>query len=153
MPIRRQSGRSLRDEALRALDADLGTQARLAARRITAVFDRALAASALTHAQFGLMCLIASAADDTVGALAVRAGVDPSTMSRNLEPLVAAGLVEVVTAEADRRRRAVWLTEAGIASLQGALPVWRAAQGELESTLGGSLCARLARSAERLAKK
>ena len=67
----------------------------------------------LNIAQFGLMTHIAAAHDDTIGALAERCGLDQSTLSRNLRLLEREGLVEIVTAEKDLRRRAVWLTEKG----------------------------------------
>jgi DNA-binding MarR family transcriptional regulator len=126
---------SLRDEAGAALGSDLAWHARLVARLFGATYDRALVPSGLTSAQFGLMCLIASAPDDTIGALALQCGLNQSTMSRNVEQLVRAGLAELVTQASDRRQRAVWLTEQGARRLQQALPAWRAAQRELMRAL------------------
>jgi MarR family len=50
-------------------------------------------------------------ADDTIGALAERVGLDQSTLSRNLRGLEQDGLVEIAIVENELRRRAVWLTE------------------------------------------
>lgn len=136
MATRSQPSRTLRTDAARALAADLGWQARQAARLVTAEFDRALAATGLSSAQFGLMCLIASAPDDTLGALAQRAGLNQSTMSRNVDLLARAGWVEVATVAHDRRQRQMWLTEAGATLLAGAMPAWRTAQRALKSKLG-----------------
>lgn len=136
MKKRKQRSETLRADAAAALSVDLGWRARLAARRITAELDEALTASGLSSVQFGLMCLIASAADDTLGALAQRAGLNQSTMSRNVDQLVSAGLVEVVMSEADRRRRAVWLTEAGAFQLQQAVALWRPTHSALLRKLG-----------------
>ncbi|MEM5431387.1 MarR family winged helix-turn-helix transcriptional regulator [Cupriavidus oxalaticus] len=151
MKTGKQGARTLRTDAAAALDVDLGWWSRLLARRITAAMDEALAPSGLTSTQFGLMCLIASATDDTLGALAQRAGLNQSTMSRNVDQLVGAGMVEVVMAEADRRRRAVWLTEAGALTLQQALALWEPAHRALLRKLGpdthnlmGAIAARLA---------
>jgi len=77
------------------------------------------------------MTHIAAAGDDTIGALAERAGLDQSTLSRNLRSLERAGLVEIAMVEQDLRRRAVWLTEAGARHLQTAIPVWRRAHAAL----------------------
>lgn len=136
---------SLRAHATDALAQDLGWHARLSARLLTAELDKGLAASGLTSTQFGLMCLIASSPDDTVGGLAERAGLSQSTMSRNIDALSRSGLVEVATAIQDRRRRAMWLTEAGLRCLQGAMPLWRAAHaalaGQLHPELGPHLLA------------
>ena len=122
---------TLRTDAAALLRACPGVNGRLAARRITRALDRALAATGMSAAQIGLMAQIATAADDTLGGLARRAGLDPSTLSRNLRTLDAAGLVEIATVEADLRRRAVWLTETGVRRLEAALPAWRAAQAAL----------------------
>src|SRR5687768_14727717 len=130
---------SLRDDAGAALGSDLAWHARLVARLFGAAYDRALAPCGLTSAQFGLMCLIASAPDDTIGALALQCGLNQSTMSRNVEQLVRAGLAELVTQPRDRRQRAVWLTEQGARRLQQALPQWRAAQRELMRALDAQL--------------
>jgi len=75
----------LRGQAAQALVQDLGWHARQCARLLTAELDRQLAASELSSTQFGLMCLIATSPDDTVGALAERAGLNQSTMSRNID--------------------------------------------------------------------
>ena len=137
----RQGAVTLYDDARRVIAEDAGWQMRVAARRLAAHLDACLSAHGLTSAQFTLMCLIASAPDDTVGGLAARAGLDQSTLSRNVDGLARAGLVEVVTAERDRRRRAVWLTEAGARRLAAAMPDWRAAHTSLGPVADG--CARL----------
>jgi len=126
---------TLRDDAATVLDTCPAGQVRTAARRIGQFMDRRLAPAGFSHAQFSLMCLIAAAADDTLGALADRADLDQSTLSRNLDALARAGLVEITTVEADRRRRAVWLTETGARRLQAAMPLWRAAQDDLTRLL------------------
>ena len=102
-----------------------GMNARLAARRITRFLEAGLAETGLSVAQFGLMTHIAAAGDDTIGALAERAGLDQSTLSRNLRGLEQEGLVEIAIVEKDLRRRAVWLTEAGARRLAQAIPAWR----------------------------
>ncbi|MBR0681102.1 winged helix-turn-helix transcriptional regulator [Roseomonas eburnea] len=139
--------------AARALLADCaGWNSRLAARRITQFLDRAMAGCGMPVAQVGLMAQIATAPDDTLGALARRSGLDQSTLSRNLRTLEREGLVEIVTAETDQRRRAVWLTEAGLRRLEAALPLWRQAQAALEAHLSGGLARRLAEATETLAR-
>jgi len=120
-----------------ALQRDVAWRARCLARRVSALADAQLKAAGLTHAQFILMCLIASATDDTVNALAQRAGLDQSTVSRNLDVLVKAELAEVTTAVQDRRRRAVWLTEAGLFTLARALPLAGKMQAKLARRLAG----------------
>ncbi len=133
-----QHSPSLRHDAADALDRDAGWHLRRAARQLTQFLDESLAPSGVGAAQFSLMCLIASAPDDTMGALADRAGLDQSTLSRNVDHLVKAGWAEVVTAESDRRRRAVWLTESGARALETAMPYWRRAQAAIDAGIGRS---------------
>src|SRR5262245_49373099 len=123
--------KTLRSDARALLDTCAGWNSRLAARRITQFLDRELADTGLSVAQLGLMAQIAVAADDTMGALAQRAGLEQSTLSRNLRTLENAGLIEIAMVEADLRRRAVWLTETGARRLEAAIPVWRRAHARL----------------------
>jgi DNA-binding MarR family transcriptional regulator len=145
-----QPRRTIRDEARSLVDACPGWNSRLAARRISAALDRDMAKLGLSAAQVGLLAQIAVIADDTLGALAQRAGLEQSTLSRNLRTLEREGLIEIAIVESDLRRRAVWLTEAGIRRLEAALPVWRAAQTRLAQVLSPDLARGLAEQAEAL---
>ncbi len=104
----------------------------------------------VSFAQFGLMAEIASAADDTITALAHRMGLDQSTLSRTLRTLETEGLVEIAVAEGDQRKRMVWLTETGARRLEAALLSWRQAHAELGKLLSPDLARRLALEAEKL---
>ena len=110
----------------------MGWHIRRIARLANGHFDQALEASGLSAAQFTLMALVAANSDDRISALAERAAIDPSTLSRTLEGLEKLGLVEIVRVQSDRRRRAVWLTEKGARVLQSAMPLWRKAHDELD---------------------
>ncbi len=147
----RQPPKTLRADARALIEACAGWNSRLAARRITQFLDREMASSGLTVAQMGLMAQIAAAADDTLGALARRTGLEQSTLSRNLRTLESEGLIEIAVVEADLRRRAVWLTEAGARRLEAAIPVWRKAHARLAKRLSPDLARRLANEAEALA--
>ena len=150
MSPKRQSSKDLRSETRALLAGCAGWNSRLAARRITQFLDDALAESGLSTAQLGLLALIAVIDDDTMGALAQRAGLEQSTLSRNLRTLEEAGLIEIATVESDLRRRAVWLTETGARRLEAALPVWRKAQARLGQLLPPRLAQRLGKASEAL---
>jgi DNA-binding MarR family transcriptional regulator len=150
MTAKRQSPKTMRSDSRALLTGCAGWNSRLAARRITQFLDGALAESGLSTAQLGLLALIAVIEDDTLGALAQRAGLEQSTLSRNLRTLEEAGLIEIAAVEADLRRRAVWLTETGARRLEAALPVWRRAQARLGQHLPPRLAQRLAKASERL---
>jgi DNA-binding MarR family transcriptional regulator len=123
---------------------------RLAARLISRFLESRMQATGLTLAQFGLMTHIASAGDDTIGSLAERAGLDQSTLSRNLRHLEQAGLIEIAAVEQDLRRRAVWLTEKGARRLEAAVPAWRHAHQALSFIIAPGDVKRIAAIAQKL---
>lgn len=150
MSIPKQPQKTLRTDARALVETCAGWNSRLAARRITQFLDREVAGCGLTAAQLGLMAQIAAAADDTLGALARRTGLEQSTLSRNLRTLEGEGLIEIAVVETDLRRRAVWLTETGARRLEAAIPVWRRAHARLAKRLSPDLARRLADEAEAL---
>ncbi|MEZ5844151.1 MAG: MarR family winged helix-turn-helix transcriptional regulator [Hyphomicrobiaceae bacterium] len=109
----------------------------MAARRATRFYDQALAPSGLGIAQFGVMNAIRVHAGGTVTDIARRLDMDRTTLTRNLRPLVRAGLV-TIAAGRDDRARALVLTDAGAARLNEAVPYWRAAQARVAATLGAA---------------
>ena len=145
-----QARKTLRGDALQAIEACAGWNSRLASRRITQFLEKRMIGSSLTIAQFGLMAQIATASDDTLGALAERLGLDQSSLSRNLHALERDGLVEIAVVERDQRKRAVWLTESGARRLEGAMPVWRSAHAALAELLEPELARQLATASEAL---
>ena len=133
----------LRDEVRRLAAGCVGLTVRQAARRVTQIYDETLQESGLSVAQLGLLAVIATNEDDHMAAIAERAGLDPSTLSRNLRALERAGLIEIAMVEKDLRRRAVWLTEGGLRRLQAALPAWREAQNQVAELLPPDLLQQL----------
>ena len=148
----RQFRKTLRIDARALIETCAGWNSRLAARRITQFLDRTMADIGLTVAQLGLMAQIAVTTDDTLAALALRTGLDQSTLSRNLRILEGEGLIEIALVESDLRRRAVWLTETGARRLEAAIPRWRAAQAELAQMISPALARRLADQTEALTR-
>lgn len=146
-------GKTLVRDARTAIAGCAGWNSRLAARRITKFLDQHMEGGGLSLAQFGMMAQVAAAADDTLGALAERMGIDQSTLSRNLRGLEMAGLVEIASAEQDLRRRAVWLTERGAQRLEAAIPIWREAHAALAKRLDPRLALRLGAASEQLVGK
>ena len=150
MSAAKQPPKTLIVDARKLVAACPAWNSRVAARRINQVLDREMSEIGLSAAQLGLIAQIAAAADDTLGALARRAGLDQSTLSRNLRTLERDGLVEIAMVKGDLRRRAVWLTEAGARRLEAAIPLWRTAQAKLAKRLLPDLAGRLAEETERL---
>ncbi len=113
------------------------------ARRVTRLYDDALAPHGLTIGQLGLLYALRRSRGISVNALADRLDSDASTLSRLLRPLEAAGLLTVVVAPADRRQRLVLLTDAGFERRGRATPAWRAVQAEIANRLGDGRLAAL----------
>ena len=136
--------KTLRTDARALVESCAGWNSRLAARRISQFLDGELRETGLSGAQLGLMAQIASAGDDTLGALVRSTGLEQSTLSRNLRTLEGQGLIEIAVVESDLRRRAVWLTETGARRLEAAIPLWRKAQTKLARRVSLDLPRRLA---------
>jgi DNA-binding MarR family transcriptional regulator len=108
------------------------------ARRVTQLYDHEMAPSGLKVTQYSLIAHAlrgAGGAAPTVSELAQAMFTDRTTLTRNLRPLVDAGLLEVAPG-ADARSKAVRVTRAGEAAYRAARPLWRAAQARMRS-LGG----------------
>lgn len=108
---------------------------RQAARRITRLYDQALAPAGLRITQYPILVSLASAGPVTMGVLADRMVMDRATLGHNLRPMEAQGLLSL-TAGSDRRSRIVALTEVGRRKLREARPAWRAAQETFEAAFG-----------------
>jgi DNA-binding MarR family transcriptional regulator len=145
---RPQAHRSLRTDAEEASRLCAGWNTRLAARRITRFLDAQMEETGLSIAQFGLMAQVAAVSDDTLGALALRTGMEQSTLTRNLQALAREGWVEIAVVEGNQRRRMVWLTEAGANKLKDAMPRWRRAHNALATALAPEMAQRLAAASE-----
>ena len=62
--------------------------------------------------------------------------MDRSTLSREIAPLVEAGLIDATADAADRRRRVLTVTADGEQRVDEARPLWLKAQAELAAEFG-----------------
>ncbi|SFK82981.1 DNA-binding transcriptional regulator, MarR family [Lysobacter sp. cf310] len=97
-------------------------------------YDQALAPAQLNLNQYSILRR-ASAAPRSIGEFARELGMDRSTLSRDLKPLVAAGWVATAAGE-DARQRRIQVTPAGKRAIARAIPLWQAAQDAIERELG-----------------
>jgi DNA-binding MarR family transcriptional regulator len=121
---------------------------RSAARRVTQIYDRHLAPAGLSITQFAILGHVASHGPLPLGRLADMLATDRTTLSRNVRPLISAGLLESADA-ADRRRRDLAATAAGRALFKRALPLWADAERAVRATLGLPLVSDLRDTIER----
>ena len=112
-----------------------GFQARATARALTRYYNACFKPLGLTAEQFSLLVGIGAAEGTTLVDLADRAGVDPTTLSRNVQNLESRDLVR---AEGGRGRagKRLTLTASGRRLVADAFPVWNGAKAELARRMG-----------------
>ena len=108
---------------------------RRATRALTQLYDDAMAPCGLRITQFSLLRTLAGQGPQRISTLAKTTLLDRTALSRNLDPLIARGLVAAVRGR-DARTREVALTAAGERALRNASPHWRRAQGEVRRRIG-----------------
>ena len=105
------------------------------ARLLSRHYDQELAKAGLKTTQYSLLSHVLHQGPVAPGELARRMGLDASTLTRNLQPLLAAGWL-VQAAGADARSRLISLTASGRDKHTQALGHWKAAQKSVNATLG-----------------
>jgi len=115
----------------------------MAGRVVNRHYDRALAPAGITTTAYSILARLDREGPQPIGVLAGRLALDRTTLSRELRPLAAAGLVAVRPDKADSRRRVIGLSAAGRKKLTRARPLWQRAQDELAETFGAERTSRL----------
>lgn len=113
-----------------------GLRLRALTRIVTRHYDAQLSRTGLRLTQYTLLSYLRSTGETGHSALAQALGMDRTTLTRNLKPLVEAGWITQARAGGDARSTRLRLTEAGLAQWQQARPQWLAAQRSLNDTLG-----------------
>lgn len=111
--------------------------ARKASRLLSQYFDRMLLDCGLTNNQFSMLTAFALMDRATLTEVSETLGMNRTTLSRNLKPLLAAGLVEEVEGS-DQRVRQIVLAEAGRQALAKGIPLWEKAQETFIQRIGQS---------------
>jgi DNA-binding MarR family transcriptional regulator len=111
-------------------------------RRITRHYDHEVAATGLRNTQYSLLSHVVLLGPIQPSELAARMQLEPSTLTRNLQPLVAGGLI-VVEPGSDARCRTLVATDAGRALRVEAQRAWKRAQLALNERLTPQRVARL----------
>jgi DNA-binding MarR family transcriptional regulator len=109
------------------------TALRKASRRISQLYDTALARSGLSINQRGILAQIGRSAPLTVGKLADALVMDPGALAHNLKPLERDGLTSANVDPKDRRQRLITLTPAGRAKLAETDVLWAEAQRSFDA--------------------
>jgi DNA-binding MarR family transcriptional regulator len=123
----------------RLLPSKLGscacTDLRRVTRKLTSLYDAALAPAEITITQYSLLASIGRAGELSHTGLAERLGMDRTTLTRNLRSLIKARWVAVASGE-DRRQHLLQLTASGKKKLNRCLPLWEKVQSQFLSEVG-----------------
>ncbi len=113
----------------------VGMRVRRTGRALTSFYNQRIRASGIRITQWPILSALRVAGALTLGDLASATGTDQSTISRNIQPLVRDGLVDL-TEEDDGRKRYARLTPKGLETFNHAFRLWKDAQDEVLELLG-----------------
>jgi DNA-binding MarR family transcriptional regulator len=114
------------------------TAMRKASRRVTQLYDSALAQSGLRSTQFAILSQLEQRGKHppTLQELAHAMVMDRSALGHNLRPLERDGLVALQESHEDRRRRHVVITAQGKTLFRQARKYWKQAQDRFLAVYG-----------------
>ncbi len=104
-------------------------------RMVTRHYDRHVSETGLKNTQYALLSHVVGLGPIRPGDLAKRMHMDASTLTRNMQPLVAHGWLKIGAGN-DARSRLVEATEAGRAKRSEGQRAWKEAQVALNERLG-----------------
>lgn len=108
---------------------------RQATRRVTQLYDQALAPVGLRATQFSLLLQTEALGPIALQPLAEVMVMDRATLGHNVRPLLGRGLVQLEVGR-DRRSRELSITQVGRDLLVEARALWRQAQDAFETEMG-----------------
>src|SRR5271156_5964857 len=108
---------------------------RQANRRVTQLYDQALAPLDLRATQLSMLRTINQLGAIALNPLAAAMVMDRATLGHNVRPLEARGLVRLAVGK-DRRSREVSITRTGRAAIVKGQKLWRRAQRAFEDEIG-----------------
>jgi len=116
-----------------------GTAMRKASRKLTQLYDEALAPCGIRSTQFAVLAeLNRSPKTPTLQELASALVMDRSALGHLLKPLERDGFIAIKEDAEDRRRHIIVMTKKGIAKFKACLPLWQRAQDKVSEVVGKS---------------
>lgn len=109
---------------------------RKAARRLSASYDEALEPLGINIAQFALLRTVARNENISLSELGRAAGLDRSTIGRNVRVLERRQLMRTSRGNDDKREAVIALTVKGHDLLAAAVPAWEQCQQAVEGRFG-----------------
>ena len=108
---------------------------RRATRMVTQAYDAALRPVGLRATQFNMLLVLAKRGQTRQSNFAAILGMDGTTLTRNLQPLLKNEWIEI-DRDGDRRVRLISITRRGRNILVKAVPLWRQVQSQFVTGLG-----------------
>ena len=108
---------------------------RKASRVVTKLFDEVLRPIGLRSTQLPILVTLELLGPTTMKELSAELVMSPTTLTRNLKPLLKRGMVQILAGE-DKRTREISLAEPGHRLLEEAVPLWEEAQRVTVESLG-----------------
>ena len=112
------------------------TRTRLISRVVTSIYDEALRPFGMGSPQFSLLIVISKLAPVSRADIGRFNQLDRSTLTRNLQLLLAGGWIQEIAKVNGGRGRPIVLTATGRKLILDAAPAWQRAQAEAQETLG-----------------
>jgi DNA-binding MarR family transcriptional regulator len=122
---------------------------RQATRRVTQLYDHAMAEIDLRATQFQLLAMCKMHGPVTLNVLAELMVMDRATIGHNLRPLRARGLIRIAVGQ-DRRSLEVSVTKSGQVLLAEGLAIWRKVQRAFEKEFGEDESVALRKTLQRI---
>jgi DNA-binding MarR family transcriptional regulator len=126
----------------------LAGRIRILNRVVTGIYDDALRPHGVRISQLSILVEVAAAPRARATGVCRRLRLDKSTLSRDLERLVACKLIRVIPARG--RAQDLEITDRGRALLRNVLATWEGAQSRAVELLGPELAKGLSVTVERL---
>jgi DNA-binding MarR family transcriptional regulator len=108
---------------------------RKAARAITLLYDTAFKSTGLLSTQFGVLQVLCDIDSIQISNLAVKLGMDRTTLTRNLSVLERDGFIKISQGK-DHRTRIVTATEKGHFAVSKTILIWNEIQFKVKQKLG-----------------
>lgn len=108
---------------------------RRAARQVSQIYDHELAAAGLSLNEYSILRHAQRGGPRLMGELADSLGMERTTLTRNLKPLLEAGWLKEARGE-DARQRLISVTASGRKRIASAKPHWLLAQRRIEASYG-----------------
>lgn len=108
---------------------------RRATRMVTQTYDAALRPAGLKATQFTMLAVLAGRGQMRQTEFAQVLGMDGTTLTRNLQPLLKKQWIQIERDD-DQRVRLISITDHGQRILDDAIPLWQGVQSQLVTGLG-----------------